>query len=175
MTVVFWSTPEPMWLYLTRCTLYMTISYVMPSEGSKVKHIQLKFPALLYMSVISLDSLNLSTIFCTVLRERPNLFAILHCKMWFLICLTLLSWNLAQSDFACKDWGAHFILKHDTLTYYQFTCLLWTVSKQFNVDISINVSLLFCLCPNFFGMCCNSQKLNLKWKLWKSFLCTFVN
>ncbi len=72
-------------------------------------------------TMISLDSLNLFTILCMVL-------------------LTLLSWNLAQSDeptprFPCKDWDAPFIPKHDTLTYYQFTCLLWTVSKQFNVDI----------------------------------------
>ncbi len=60
--------------------------------------------------------------------------------MWFFICLTLLSWNLAKSDepwssFACKDLNAPFIPKHDTLTYYQFTCLLWTVSTQFNVNI----------------------------------------
>ncbi len=91
-------------------------------------------------TVIYLDSLNLFTILCIVLGEGPNLFAILHCKMWFLICLPLLLWNLAQSgepwfSFACKDWNAPFIPKHDTLTYYQFTCLLWTVSKQFNMDI----------------------------------------
>ncbi len=49
-------------------------------------------------TVISLDSLNLFTILCMVLGERPKFFAILHCVMWFLICLTLLSWNLAQSD-----------------------------------------------------------------------------
>ncbi len=91
-------------------------------------------------AVISLDSLNRFTILCMVLGERPKFFAILHCEMWFLICLTLLSWNLAQSDepwysFSYKGWDAPFITKHDTLIYYQFTCLLWTVSKQFNVDI----------------------------------------
>ncbi len=91
-------------------------------------------------TVISLDSLNLITLLCMVLGERLNVFAILHCEMWFLIFLTLLSWNLAQSDepwsnFACKDWNAPFIPKHDTLTYYQLTCLLWSVWKQFNMDI----------------------------------------
>jgi len=68
-------------------------------------------------------------------------YAILQWEMWFFfICLTLLSWNLAQSDepwssFACKDWDAPFIPKHDLLTYYQFTRLLWTVSKRLNLDI----------------------------------------
>ncbi len=37
-------TPEPMWLYCS-----MTVSYAMPSESSKVKHTQLRFPALPYM------------------------------------------------------------------------------------------------------------------------------
>ncbi len=64
-------------------------------------------------TVISLDSLNLFTILCMVLGERPKFFAISHCEMWFLISLTLLPWNLAQSDepwpnFACKDWDALF-------------------------------------------------------------------
>ncbi len=82
----------------------------------------------------------LFTILHVVFGERPKFFAILYCEMWFLICLTLLSWNLAQSDepwssFACEDWGAPFIPNHDTLTYYQFSCLLWTVSKPFKVDI----------------------------------------
>ncbi len=63
-------------------------SYAMPSEGSKVMHIHLRFPAL------SLDSLNLYTILCVVVGERP-FFAIMHWEMWFLISLTLLSWNLA--------------------------------------------------------------------------------
>ncbi len=59
-------------------------------------------------TVTPLDSLNLFTILCMVLGERPKFFAILHCKMWFLISLTLLSWNLAQSDelwssFVCKN------------------------------------------------------------------------
>ncbi len=140
-------------------------------------------------TVISLDSLNLFTILCMVLGERPKFFAILHCEMWFLICLTLLSWNLPQSD---EPW--YLLAKTEILLLYPNmipwpitiitynTCLLWTVSKQFNVDI---FSLLFRLCPNFFGMCCSRQKQNLfiltkyiyvgQWKLWKSFLCTFVN
>ncbi len=54
----------------------------------------LPFPA---CTVISLDSLNLFKILCIVLGEKPKFFAILHCEMWFLICLTLLSWNVAQS------------------------------------------------------------------------------
>ncbi len=86
-------------------------------------------------TVISLDSLNHFTILCMLLGKRPTFFAMLHCEMWFLICLTLLLWNLAQSDepwssFAGKDRDAPFIPKHDTFTYYQFTCLLWIVSKQ---------------------------------------------
>ncbi len=86
------------------------------------------------------NSLNLFTILCMVVVKRHKFFAILHWEMWFLVYLTPLSWNLAQSDepwssFACKDWDAPFIPKHDTLTYYQCTYLLWTVSKQFNLDI----------------------------------------
>ncbi len=77
-------------------------------------------------TVIALDSLNRFTILHVVVGERPTFLATLHCKMWFLICLTLLSWNLPQSDepwssFACKAWDAPFIPKQDTLTYYQFT------------------------------------------------------
>ncbi len=34
-------------------------------------------------TVISLDTLNLFTILCMVLGERPKFCAILHCEMWF--------------------------------------------------------------------------------------------
>ncbi len=113
-------------------------------------------------TVISLDSQNLFTILCMVLGERPKFFAILHCEMWCLICLTLLSWNLAQSDepwssFACKDWDAPFIPKHDTLTYYQFTCLLWTVSNSLTW-IFYNLFTFILPLSQLFGMCCKPSK-----------------
>ncbi len=167
----------------------MMVSYAMLSEGSKLKHIQLRFPALLYM-YCDFSGFPESVSLRVVVGERAKLFATLHCKMWFLICLTLPSWNLAQSDepwssFACKDWDAPFIPKQDTLTYYKFTCILGIVSNQFKTDVDIIFSLLFDLCPNFFGLCCSHQNQSLliftkyiyvgQRKLWKSFLCTFDN
>ncbi len=113
----------------------MMVSYAMPSEGLKVKHIYLRFPALPFMYWDFSGFPESFTILCMLVGERPKFFAILLWEMWFLICLTLTSWNLAQSGFTGKDWNAPFIHKHDTLTYYQFTCLFWTVSKQLNLDI----------------------------------------
>ncbi len=96
----------------------------MPSEGSKVKHIQLRCLALPYM-------------YCDFSAFPESFHNIMYGTWWktyifcnfalsFLICLMLLSWNLAQSDelwssFACKDWDAPFKPKHCPLTYYQFT------------------------------------------------------
>ncbi len=123
----------------------MTVSYAIPSEGSKVKHIQLRFPALLDMYCdFSGFHIYLFTILCMVLGERPKFFAILHCEIWFLICLTLLLWNLAQSDepwsrFACKDWDAPFIPKHDTLTYYLFqNSLTWILYNLFTFILPLS-------------------------------------
>ncbi len=83
-------------------------------------------------TVISLDSLNLFTISCMILGERPKFFAILHREMWFLNCSTLLSWNLTQSVelwscIDCKDWDAPFIPKHDTSIYYRFPCFGYSI------------------------------------------------
>ncbi len=108
-------------------------------------------------TVMSLDSLNLFTMLCMVLGERPQFLAILHCEMWNVIFYLFFWWNLAQSDeswssFACKDWNAPFMPKHDTLTCYQFTYLLWTVTKEFNMDNH------FTFIFNFFVMCCSRQK-----------------
>ncbi len=52
------------------------VFYAMPFEGSKFKHIQLRFPAFAG-TVISLDSLNIFTL-CVILGERPKFLAILH-------------------------------------------------------------------------------------------------
>ncbi len=105
------------------------VSYAMPSKGSKVKHIQLRFLALPNM-------------YCDFSGFPESFQNIMYGTWWktlilcnfalrILICLTHFSWNLAQSDepwssFACKDWDAPFIPKHDTLAYYQFTCLWLT-------------------------------------------------
>ncbi len=151
MTVVPWSTPEPMWLYLTPQHDGFLCNAIWGLKG-QAHSTELA----LRCTVISLDSLNLFTISCMILGERLKFFAILHREMWFLNCSTLLSWNLTESVelwscIDCKDWDAPFIPKHDTSIYYQFPCF----------GYSIIFSLLFCLCPNFFGMCCSRQKLNL--------------
>ncbi len=111
---------------------------------------------------ISLDPLNLFTILCMVVGERPKFLfnAILHWKMRFF--LFLLSWNLAQRDellssFACKDWDAPFTPNHDPLTSYQFTCLLWTVSFGYSITFNFYYASL----PTFFRVCCNHQNQNL--------------
>ncbi len=78
-------------------------------------------------TVISLDSLNLFTILCIVLGERPKFCAVLHCENMILFLVFDISLvKFAQSDdhdtaLLAKDWDAPFIPKHDTLTYYQFT------------------------------------------------------
>ncbi len=58
-------------------------------------------------TAISLDSLNIFTKWCMLVGERPKFFAILHWEMWFLICLTILSWNLAQG-YEPRSWDAPF-------------------------------------------------------------------
>ncbi len=63
---------------------------------------------------ISLDSLNLFTILCMVLGERPKFFAILHCEMWFLIC-----WH-----FSCEIW--HKVMSHDPALLAKTEMLLYT-------------------------------------------------
>ncbi len=50
------------------------VSYALPCEGSKIMHIQLRFPVLPYTQTeISLDSLNLFSRFA---GERPTFFVI---------------------------------------------------------------------------------------------------
>ncbi len=107
------------------------VSYAMPSEGSKVKHIYLGLPALPYMYWDFSGLPESFTILCMVVGERPKFFE----KWDFFICLTHISYNLEQSGFASKYRNARLIHKHDNLTYSQFTCLFWTVSKQLNLDI----------------------------------------
>ncbi len=86
-------------------------------------------------TVISLDSLNLFTILRVIVGERPKLFAILHCEMWFV-------WH-----FSHEIW--HKVMSHDPALLAKTICSfytqtwyldllpihLWTVPKQFNVDI----------------------------------------
>ncbi len=111
-------------------------------------------------AVISLDSLNRFTILCMVLGERPKFFAIFHCEMWFFICLTLLSWHLAQND---EPWYS-FSLQRLRCSFYNQTWYLDLLSIHlptvncFKTGYSITFSLLFCLCSNFFGMCWSCQK-----------------
>ncbi len=87
------------------------VSNVMPSEGSQVMHIHLRFPALPHTG--------------WDLSEFPESFHnSIYGSLWktsilcdfvlrILICLTFISWNLAQSGFTGKDWDAPFIPKHD--------------------------------------------------------------
>jgi hypothetical protein len=72
-----------------------------------------------------------------------------------------LRWAQAQRTRRYLHGRSTFIPKHDTLNYCQFTCSLWTVSKELDNLIWIIFSLLFCLCPNFFGVCCSHQNPNL--------------
>ncbi len=85
---------------------------------------------------IYLDSLNLFKVLCIIVWERPKLFVILHWEMWFWICLTfiIIIWNEIWYKGALLV-KTPFIPKYDPLTCYQFTCLMRTVSKQFNQDI----------------------------------------
>ncbi len=96
MTVVFWSTPEPMWLYLTPQHDGFLCNAIWGVKG------QAHSPELSCLDRHVLWFLWTPWIFFTLLYmvvgEWPKFFAILHCVMWFLICLTLLSWNSAQSD-----------------------------------------------------------------------------
>ncbi len=163
--------------------------FLMQSEGSMVKHIQ---PEVSCLALHVLWFLWIPWIFsqyyawCLVKDLNSLQLCIAKCDFWhvFLFLLTLLSWNLAQSDepwssFACKD--ASFLPKHDTLTYYQFTCLLcrWIITWLLSF-----FSIILPLSQRFWNVL-QSSKLNVfiftkyiyfgQWKLWKSFLCTFVN
>ncbi len=64
-----------------------------------------------------------------VVGERLKFFVILYWEMWFLICL-------AQSDepWLRLRWSFYTQTWYPGLCY-QSTCLLWTVSKYFNLDI----------------------------------------
>ncbi len=68
---------------------------------------------------ISLDNLDLFTILRMIVGERPKFFALLHCQMWFLICLTLLSWNLAQSSALLAK--TEMLLLHPNMTPWHLT------------------------------------------------------
>ncbi len=75
-------------------------------------------------TVISLDSLSLFTILCMVFGEFLWNFALWN-VIFDLFDTSLVKFDTKWwSSFACKDWDAPLIHKHDTLTYYQFTCLM---------------------------------------------------
>ncbi len=133
-------------------------------------------------------ALNLFTILCMVLGERPKFFAILHCEMWFLICLTLLLWNLAQSDepwssFVCKDWDAPFIPKHGILAYCMTNSpaycelfqnsLTWIFYNLFTFILPLSQLFWNVLQPSKTTFV-HTYKIHLRWSV-KTFLCTFVN
>ncbi len=89
------------------------VSYAMPSEGSKVKHSQLSFPALPYM-------------YCAISGFPESFHNILY-DTWFLWHISHEIWHKVMSydpALFAKTRDAPFISKYDTLTYYQFTCLL---------------------------------------------------
>ncbi len=115
MTVVFWSTPEPMWLYLTPqhdsflCNAIWGLKgHTHSPEVSRLALHRLRFvwiPWIFSQYYVWQLVKDLNSLWFYI--EKFNFWFV-----WF--------WFV---------WDAPFIPKHDTLTYYQFTCLLWTVSK----------------------------------------------
>ncbi len=105
--------------------------------------------------------------------KRPKFFAILHCLMWFLICLTL---SLVKSD---EPWSkTEMLLLYPNMIPWHFTnspayCELFQNSLH---GCYITFSLLLASVPTFLEMCCSRQNLNLfilqntfmfgQWKLW---------
>ncbi len=113
----------------------MTVSHAMPSEGSKVMYIHC---LALHLLRFLWNSLNPFTIVCMVVVERHQLFCDLALRS---VIFGLFDTSFMK--FGTKWWAklclqrlrCSFYTKHDNLTNYQFTCLLCTVSKQFNWDI----------------------------------------
>ncbi len=99
MTVVFWSTPEPMWLYLTPQHDGFLCSAIWGLKG----HAHSPEVSCLALHVLRFlwNSLNLFTILCMVVVKRHKFFAILHWEMWFLVI-----WHLSH-----EIW--HKVMNHD--------------------------------------------------------------
>ncbi len=134
---VFWSTPEPMWLYLTPQHDGFLCNAICGLEG-RAHSTAVSYLALHVLWFLWIPWIVSHCYVWYLVKDLNSLqFCIAKCDFWFVWHFSCEIWHSDEpwSSFACKDWDAPFILKHDTLTYYQFTCLLWTVSKQFNVDI----------------------------------------
>ncbi len=150
MTAVFWSTPEPMWLYLTQHDGFLW-NAIWGLKG-QVHSTELSCLALHVLWFIWIPWI--FSQYCVVLGERPKFF----CLVFYLVkdqislpfCLFQNVFFFYLFDTSLMKCGTKWwvmiqlclrrlrcciIPKHDTLTYFQFSCLLWTVSKQYKVDI----------------------------------------
>ena len=141
---VFPSTPKPMWLY-PRWQLAFSSNFR---------------PWLLHTK-ISLDSLNHFTVLWTVDGERSKFFAILCWETLYFTWLTILSQSLAQSGeprpiLACRLslWWM-LLLYSISIT----SCWLLQIVKRSRTVLLVTLSVLFCLCPNFFWVCCRHHIL----------------
>ncbi len=144
MTVVFWSTPEPMWLYLTphHDGFLCNAIWGLKSQAQSTELSCLALHVLCHLWI-------------------PWIFS--QYSVWYLVSLTHL-WNLAQSD---ELWSS-FVCKNSRCSFYIQIDLPWPITnspaycKLFQnslIWIFYNLFTSFCLCPNFFEMCCNQAKV----------------
>ncbi len=140
-------------------------------------------------TVISLDSLNLFKILCMILGERPKFFAICiaKCDFWF-------AWH-----FSCEIW--HKVMSHDPALLAKSEMLLlypnmiplpiikspaywklfqnsltWIFYNLFTFILPLSQLFWNVLQPSISFFFIFTKYIYVgQWKLWKSFLCTFVN
>ncbi len=120
MTAVFWSTPEPMWLYLTQHDGFLW-NAIWGLKG-QVHSTELSCLALHVLWFIWIPWI--VSQYCVVLGKRPKFFCLVfylvkdqislpffYSKTWFFYSFDTSLMKCALSDeswssFACEDWGA---------------------------------------------------------------------
>ena len=140
----------------------MRVSQTIPPDGSMVTCLQQRCPPLAFTH-----------------RDFPRLpesfHNIMNCGWWntLIICKLVLR-NIvfeptdnSLTKFGIKWWTtsypcskplveAPFILNLDNLTCYQLNCYLWNLPETV---LLVTFSVLFCLCPNSFWVCCRHHIL----------------
>ncbi len=92
-------------------------------------------------TVISLDSLNLFSILCMVLGERPTLFAIVHCEMWFLTCFFIFV-DISLVKFGIEWWAMIQLCLHRCLFFTQTWYLDILPIHLLTVQVNNNVAII---------------------------------
>ncbi len=186
MTVVFWSTPEPMWLYLTPQHDGFLCNAIWGLKGqAHSTEVSLALHILWFLWIPWI----FSQYYVWYLEKDLNSlqFCIAKCDFWFVWHFHGI-WHKVMSHDPALLAKTEMLLLYPNMIPWPITnspaycelfqnSLMWIFYNLFHF-YSASV-------PTFFGMCCSRQKQNLfiftkyiyvgQWKLWKYFLCTFVN